>query len=36
MAEALYIAIERNSLHVGDFFRLPNDSFVLIGRQVAI
>ena len=34
--EALYIAMERNSVHVGDFFRLPNDSVVLIGRQVAI
>ena len=34
--QALYIAMERNSVHVGDFFRLPNDSVVLIGRQVAI
>jgi KUP system potassium uptake protein len=34
--EALYIAMERNSVHVSDFFRLPNDSVVLIGRQVAI
>ena len=33
---ALYIAMERNSIHVSDFFRLPNDSVVLIGRQVAI
>ena len=33
---ALYIAMERNSVHVSDFFRLPNDSVVLIGRQVAI
>jgi KUP system potassium uptake protein len=32
----LYIAMERNSVHVNDFFRLPNDSVVLIGRQVAI
>jgi KUP system potassium uptake protein len=34
--EALYIAMERNSVHVSDFFRLPNDSVVLIGRQVVI
>src|SRR6201984_504405 len=33
---ALYIAMERNSVHVSDFFRLPNDSIVLIGRQVVI
>ena len=33
---SLYIAMERNSVHVSDFFRLPNDSVVLIGRQVAI
>ena len=32
----LYIVMERNSVHVSDFFRLPNDSVVLIGRQVAI
>jgi KUP system potassium uptake protein len=34
--KGLYIAMERNSVHVSDFFRLPNDSVVLIGRQVAI
>ena len=34
--EALYIAMERNSVHISDFFRLPNDSVVLIGRQVVI
>jgi KUP system potassium uptake protein len=34
--EALYAAMERNSIHAGDFFRLPSDSVVLIGRQVAI
>jgi KUP system potassium uptake protein len=34
--EALFIAMERNSVHVSDFFRLPSDSVVLIGRQVAI
>jgi KUP system potassium uptake protein len=34
--EALYIAMERNSEHASDFFRLPSDNVVLIGRQVAI
>jgi KUP system potassium uptake protein len=34
--DALYIAMERNSAHVSDFFRLPNDSVVLIGRQIEI
>jgi hypothetical protein len=34
--KALYVTMERNSVHVSDFFRLPNDSVVLIGRQVAI
>jgi hypothetical protein len=31
--EALYIAMERNSVHVRDFFRLPNDSVVLTKRS---
>jgi KUP system potassium uptake protein len=34
--EALYIAMERNSVHVADFFRLPNDNVVLVGRRIAI
>jgi len=34
--QALYIAMERNSVHVCDFFRLPDDNVVLIGRRVAI
>ena len=34
--EALYIAMERNSVHVSDHFRLPYDSVVLIGRRIAI
>jgi KUP system potassium uptake protein len=34
--KVLYIAMERNSVHISDFFRLPNDSVVLIGRRVAI
>jgi KUP system potassium uptake protein len=32
----LYIAMERNSVHVSDFFRLPDDSVVFIGRRIAI
>jgi KUP system potassium uptake protein len=35
-AQELYIAMERNSVHVSDFFRLPDDNVVLIGRRVAI
>ena len=34
--QAFYIAMERNSVHVSDFFRLPEDNVVLIGRRVAI
>ena len=34
--EALYAAMERNSVHVSDYFRLPTDRVVLIGRQIAI
>jgi KUP system potassium uptake protein len=34
--QALYIAMERNSIHVSDFFRLPDDNLVLIGRRIAI
>ena len=35
-AQALYIAMERNSVHLSDFFRLPYDNVVLIGRKIAI
>lgn len=34
--EALFAAMERNAVHVTDFFRLPSDGVVEIGRQVAI
>jgi len=34
--EALFAAMERNAVHVSDYFRLPSDSVVEIGRQVAI
>jgi KUP system potassium uptake protein len=34
--ERLFALMERNAQHVTDFFRLPNDQVVEIGRQVAI
>jgi KUP system potassium uptake protein len=34
--QGLYITMERNSVHVSDYFRLPDDNVVLIGRRVAI
>jgi KUP system potassium uptake protein len=34
--EALFVAMERNAAHVTDFFRLPGDQVVEIGRQIAI
>jgi KUP system potassium uptake protein len=34
--EALFAAMERNAMHVSDFFKLPKDSVVEIGRQIAI
>jgi KUP system potassium uptake protein len=34
--EAIFAAMERNAAHVTDFFRLPPDQVVEIGRQVAI
>jgi KUP system potassium uptake protein len=34
--EALFAAMERNAVHVSDFFRLPSDDAVEIGRQIAI
>ncbi|MGO9429377.1 potassium transporter Kup [Rhodoblastus sp.] len=33
---ALFALMERNAAHVSDFFRLPEDGVVEIGRQVAI
>ncbi|MDE2060865.1 MAG: KUP/HAK/KT family potassium transporter [Bradyrhizobium sp.] len=32
----LFMVMERNAVHVSDFFSLPNDQVVEIGRQVAI
>jgi len=34
--EALYATMVRNAMHVSDFFRLPRDGVVEIGRQIAI
>jgi KUP system potassium uptake protein len=34
--EAIYSALERNSIHVGDVLRLPHDKTVELGRQIAI
>jgi KUP system potassium uptake protein len=34
--EALFAAMVRNGVHASDFFRLPNDKVVEIGRQIAI
>jgi KUP system potassium uptake protein len=34
--ERVFAVMERNAVHVSDFFSLPNDQVVEIGRQVAI
>ncbi|WP_414718894.1 KUP/HAK/KT family potassium transporter [Undibacterium sp.] len=34
--KAFFAAMERNAVHVTDFFRLPSDGVVEIGRQIAI
>jgi KUP system potassium uptake protein len=34
--EALYAAMQRNSSHLTDYFKLPADAVVEIGRQIAI
>jgi KUP system potassium uptake protein len=34
--EAMYAAMQRNSVHVSDFFRLPAEHVVEIGREIAI
>jgi KUP system potassium uptake protein len=34
--EALFATMERNATHISDFFSLPSDQVVEIGRQVAI
>jgi KUP system potassium uptake protein len=34
--EAMFAAMERNAVHVTDFFNLPTDQVVEIGRQISI
>jgi KUP system potassium uptake protein len=34
--ESIFAFMERNSVHVSDYFRLPHDSLVEIGRQISI
>ena len=34
--KAIFSFMQRNSLHVSDYFRLPSDALVEIGRQIAI
>ena len=34
--EALFAAMQRNSVHVSEYFKLPRDLVVEIGREVAI
>jgi len=34
--EALFAAMVRNTLHVTDYFRLPAERVVEIGRQISI
>ncbi len=36
LVEAMYAFMQRNSLHVTDYFRLPADTVVELGREVAI
>jgi KUP system potassium uptake protein len=34
--EALFALMQRNSVHVSDYFKLPRDAVVEIGREVSI
>ena len=34
--EWMFSLMQRNSVHVSDYFRLPAESVVEIGRQIAI
>ncbi len=34
--ERFFAVMERNAVHVSDFFSLPNDQVVEIGRQISI
>jgi KUP system potassium uptake protein len=33
---ALFVLMQRNSVHVSDYFRVPSDALVEIGRQISI
>jgi KUP system potassium uptake protein len=34
--EAFFAFMQRNSVHVSDYFRVPSDELVEIGRQISI
>ncbi len=36
LVETLFAAMQRNSAHLTDYFRLPLDAVVEIGRQISI
>ena len=36
LVEGLFAFMQRNSLHVTDYFRLPAETVVELGREVAI
>src|SRR5207248_134642 len=36
VVETLFAYLQRNSMHVSDYFRLPADSVVELGREIAI
>jgi KUP system potassium uptake protein len=36
LTESLFAYLQRNSVHVSDYFRLPPDSVVELGREIAI
>ena len=36
VVESVFAYLQRNSTHVSDYFRLPADSVVELGREIAI
>ena len=36
IVETMFAFLQRNSMHVSDYFRLPADSVVELGREIAI
>ena len=36
VVESMFAFLQRNSMHVSDYFRLPADSVVELGREIAI